>query len=222
MLLPTTFAGGLLLLLFLGHHVAPALGARAPGRGQSAGDRPVATGRGKFSITDKTRCTWRARDVGDSVKLAVKCEDSEARAGSLACQYTGRPQRCAGYLSDDGGFWKQVARALKRLGGKVCADERALVRAGMCKRAPRDAHFKLDASDASRPPPPRSSTTTSAAPPPRSPTAAAAPPPRSTTAAAAPAACAGRADHRGTAEEYCSSSWASVCAFLLSMVQSDC
>ncbi|XP_029019504.1 fibroblast growth factor-binding protein 1 [Betta splendens] len=214
---PRTFAAGLLMLAFLGQHVSSASSKNreahqnappAPGRGQSAGDRPSATARGKFSIKhDTMECTWRAKDVGDSVTLAVKCQKPQARASSLTCQYTGRPQLCGGYLSDNSAFWKQVARALKRFQGRVCADGRAPVKAGMCKRAPRDAHFKLDAMDSLGP------ETSSGGPGSR-------PPARSTSAA--PTACTGRADHRRAAEEYCSSSWSSVCSFLFSMLQSDC
>uniref|UniRef100_A0A3Q3IP01 Uncharacterized protein n=1 Tax=Monopterus albus TaxID=43700 RepID=A0A3Q3IP01_MONAL len=166
---------------------------------QRNANKPAATVRGKFT-TNKMQCTWGARDVRDTVKLSVKCENPEAQ-----CEYTGKPESCPGYLSDPRGFWKQVARALKRLKDKVCTDERAVVKAGMCKRAPRYAHFKLSSvmlsqfrdRETSTPPPPSSIT-------------------------ADPTPCTGRADHRKRAEEYCSSSWASVCAFLFSVVQRDC
>lgn len=206
MLLLRTFAPCLLLLVFLGQQVSLSCGARSKKRGvDNTGNK---TSRGKFSIKGKVQCTWGARDVGDTVTLSVKCENPETRSSTLMCQYIAKPQSCPGYLSDNRGFWKQVARALSRLQGKVCTDEHALVKAGMCKRAPRDAHFKLDTV----------SSVTSAetghrgTPPP--------PPARSTSAA--PTACTGRADHRKTAEEYCSSSWASVCSFFFSMLQSDC
>ncbi|XP_040002580.1 fibroblast growth factor-binding protein 1-like [Xiphias gladius] len=224
MLLLRTFAPWLLLAL-LGRQVSlsSASGALnktrgadksavpAPGRAQRSGGKGAATGRGKFSLKDKMQCTWGARQAGDEVRLSVDCESPEARVKGgvtdLRCEYAAKPQSCPGYRSDPKGFWKQVARALKRLQGKVCKDERALAKAGMCKRAPRDAHFKLDAA----------SSVSSAqsgepeVPPPL--------PPRATSAGAP--ACAGRADRRKTAEEYCSSSWASVCSFFLSMLQND-
>lgn len=215
-----TVAPWLLLSAFLVQQVSLSSGARsknrgvdktatpAPGRGQRTGDKPVATGRGKFSTKDKMQCTWGARDVGDTVKLLVKCEKAEARTTNLACQYVAKPQSCPGYLSDSRGFWKQVARALSKLKGKLCKDERALVKAGMCKRAPRDAHFRLDAVGSVTSPETGDRGTPTPA------------PPRS--ASAAPTACTGRADHRETAEEYCGSSWASVCSFLFSMLQDDC
>ncbi|XP_051241552.1 fibroblast growth factor-binding protein 1-like [Dicentrarchus labrax] len=228
MLLLRTFAPWL-LLAFLGQQVSPSSGARnknrgadktvtpAPDRAQRSGDKSAATGRGKFSSKDKMQCTWVAKDVADTVRLSVKCENREARVKGgvtdLECRYNAKPQRCPGYQSDPKGFWKQVARALKRLQGKVCRDERALVRAGMCKRAPRDAHFKLDMSSSvsaaqsgDTPPLPLSNSTST-----------------STSSPAAPAgttACT-RADHRRKAEEHCSSSWASLCSFFFSMLQSD-
>ncbi|XP_070777906.1 fibroblast growth factor-binding protein 1-like [Enoplosus armatus] len=224
MLLLRTFAPWL-LLAFIGQQVSLSSGARnknrgadktvtAAGRAQRSGNKPAARGRGKLSIKDKMQCTWEARDVGDTVRLSVKCENREARikggVTDLECQYNAKPQSCPGYQSDPKAFWKQVARAFKKLQGKVCVDERALVRTGMCKRAPRDAHFKLDINssvssgqsgdpEALKPLPPRSTS----------------------TAAAGPTACTGRADHRKRAEEHCSSSWASVCAFFFSMLQSD-
>lgn len=227
MLLLKTFAPWL-LLAFLGQQVSLSSGARnknrgadktvtaAPGRAQKSGNKPAAGIRGKFSMKDKMQCTWGAKDVGDTVRLSVKCEDREARikggVTDLQCEYNAKPQGCPGYLSDTKGFWKQVARALKRLHGKVCKDDRALVRAGMCKRAPRDAHFKLDIF---------SSVTSAQSGEPETPQQLS---PRSiptTAAPTGPTGCTRRADHRKTAEENCSGSWASVCNFFLSMLQSD-
>ncbi|KAK9540579.1 hypothetical protein VZT92_003021 [Zoarces viviparus] len=226
MLMLKTFAPWL-LLAFLGQQVSLSCGARnknrgaeqtgtpAPVRGQRSGNKHVARGRGKFSIKDKMQCTWRAKDVGDTVRLSVICEDREARVKGgvtdLRCEYNAKPQSCPGYQSNTKGFWKQVARAFRRLQDNVCSDDHALVRIGMCKRAPRNAHLKLDSSsvvsaqsgepETTKPLPPHSIAT-------------AAPP-------AGPTACTRRANHRETAEENCSGSWASVCNLFLSMLQSD-
>lgn len=184
----------------------------APRSGDAAG------GRGKFSMEGNMECTWRARDVADSVKLAVKCESPEARVKGgvtdLTCNYEATPQTCPGYLSDPRGFWKQVGRAFKRLRGKVCKDERALVKAGMCKRAPRDAHFKLD---------PSSSVSSAQSGQQKLPSRLL-PRPTTTAAAVGATACTRRADHRRTAEENCGSTWASLCTFFLSIAQTgdDC
>ncbi|XP_044046887.1 fibroblast growth factor-binding protein 1-like isoform X1 [Siniperca chuatsi] len=216
MLLLRTFAPWL-LLVFLGQQVSLSSGARnknrgadktvtpAPGRAQRRGNKPAESG--KFSIKDKMQCTWRATNFDDTVTLSVKCENREARSTDLECQYKAKPQSCPGYQSQPKAFWKQVARAFKRLQGKVCTDDRALVRAGVCKRAPREAHFKLDKSSSSGDP-----QTPQPLPPRAAPTAA---------APAGPTACTGRADHRKKAEEHCNSSWVSVCSFFFSMLQSD-
>ncbi|XP_041790043.1 fibroblast growth factor-binding protein 1-like [Chelmon rostratus] len=220
MLLLRTFAPWL-LLAFLGRQVSLSSGVRhanrgadrtpAPGRAQRSGDKTAANGRGKFSIDAGMQCTWGARDVADAVRLTVKCENPEARikggVTDLECQYNGKPQRCPGYQSDPKGFWKQVGRAFKRLQGKACRDDRALVRATMCKRAPRDAHFKLDMS----------SSVASA----QSGQAETPLPPRFNSTAARPTACTRRADHQRKAEEHCSSSWVSLCSFFFSILQSD-
>ncbi|XP_053182186.1 fibroblast growth factor-binding protein 1-like [Scomber japonicus] len=187
----------------------------APDRGQRSGGKGAAAtlNSGKFTKKDKMQCKWGAKDIGDKVRLSVKCEDPEARAKGgvteLECVYNAKPQSCPGYQSNPKNFWKQVSRALKKLQGKLCMDDSALVKAGMCRRAPRDAHFKLDISTSvssaqsanwSRPRPP---------------------PPRPASTEAGPKNCTGRADHRQRAEDYCKSSWASVCAFFFSMVQGE-
>lgn len=207
-----------LLLAFLGQQVSLSSGARSvdhqSGRAQRS-DKGAASGRGKFTTRDKLQCTWNARVVGDAVKLQVRCENPEARikggVTELRCEYNAKPAMCPSYLSDTRGFWKQVGRALKKLQGKVCRDERALVKAGMCRRAPKDAHFKLDIS---------SSVASAQS---GEPETVPPPPPRITSngTGTGPTACTKRADHRKSAEEYCSSSWASVCSFFLSMLQSE-
>lgn len=205
MLLLRTFAPCLLLAV-LGQQVSLSSAAadQLPGRAQRSGGKSAAAGQGKFSTKDRTQCTWSAKDVGDDVRLLVKCENPEERTAGGSCEYTGKPQRCPGYRSDPRGFWKQVGRALKRLQGRACRDRSALVRTGMCKRAPRDAHFKLD---------PSTSRTSSQAEDVRA--------PQPTQPPRGPTACTGRAHHRKTAAEHCGSSWASVCTFFLSMLQSE-
>uniref|UniRef100_A0A8C6WHB0 Fibroblast growth factor binding protein 1b n=1 Tax=Neogobius melanostomus TaxID=47308 RepID=A0A8C6WHB0_9GOBI len=174
---------------------------------------------GKFNLKNGMQCTWATKDVNEVVKMTVKCEDPKARiyggVTDIQCEYRAKPQSCPNYNSNSKGYYKQVSRALKKLQGKLCRDEPALVKAGMCKRAPRDAHFKLDINTVvaaqsggdTLPLRNRPTTTTS----------------RSTPTApnGTPADCKGRADHRQVAHEYCNSSWASVCAFFFSMIQSD-
>ncbi|XP_061586842.1 fibroblast growth factor-binding protein 1 [Cololabis saira] len=206
-----------LLVVFLQQQVSLVSG-RAQRSGSRSGRRSAASGRGKFP-SGSMQCAWSAQEVGDAVTLRVTCEDAEARVKGgitdLACNYVGKPQSCPGYRSDPKGFWKQAGRALKKLQGRVCRDERALVKAGMCKQAPKDAHFKLDVSTSVigaqsgvLEPRPELQRPTASNPPAR-------------PASSRPTACSKPADHRRTAGEYCSSSWASVCTFFLSMLQSD-
>lgn len=238
-----------LLFAFLAQQVSVSSGEREKGRrgsaeepggaGQSAGsaspgksrrEGKAAAPRGKFSVKDKMRCTWVAREGREAVKLAVDCDSPEARAtggvSSLSCAYVGNPKTCPGYSDNPAGFWKQVARAIKRLQAKVCVDQRTLVRAGMCKRAPREAHFKLDihsaVAAAQQPEEPKTPR-----PGPRTPATTAT---TTTTTAStgtsdgpmAGSSCTDRANRRKLAEEYCSS-WASLCSFFFTMLESgDC
>ncbi|XP_053713170.1 fibroblast growth factor-binding protein 1-like [Synchiropus splendidus] len=156
----------------------------------------------KFTNKDKMQCTWNATGPEEKMTLSVTCENPEARIiggeTDLQCDYNGRPALCPGFRSNPRVYWKQVARALKRLQGKLCKDRRALVKAGTCKSAPRDTHFKLVLGSAVSsaqsggidiPPPPGSTVCTRT--------------------------------HRQTAEEYCSHTWASVCTFFLAMLQKE-
>ncbi|XP_076004052.1 fibroblast growth factor-binding protein 1-like [Genypterus blacodes] len=218
MLLLRTFAPCLLLSI-LAQQVCLTSGKRLAGR--------TPTGRGKSSYRGM-QCTWRAGDVGETVRLLVKCVNPEARiTGGVTdrrCEYIGKPQSCPAFRSHPRDFWKQVSRAIKRLEGKLCTDDRVLVRTAVCKRAPRDSHFKLDmetsvvAAQSGEPnatrsqPRIRNTTVPSPAGNWRTPVNA--------STAAGEEECV---DHRKTAEEYCRSSWTSVCTFFLSMLQSgDC
>lgn len=210
-----------LLLVFLGQQLSLSSAARKKTRGGQQADKSAgaAGGRGKFSIAESDmQCTWVAADAADAVRLTVRCENQEALVkggvSELMCQYNGKPDLCPAYQSNPQGFWKLVTRSFRKLKGKVCRDNRALVKVTTCKRAPRDAHFKLDirtsvasassGGDTETPPPPP-------------------PPPRFTTSSSssnATGACKSE-NARRRAEEHCSSSWASLCTFFFSMLQSD-
>ncbi|RVE76066.1 hypothetical protein OJAV_G00005000 [Oryzias javanicus] len=171
-------------------------------------DRASIIGSVKFSTGVYTRCRWNARNAEVAVILRVTCS-LVGTNNTTSCQYiAAKPESCPGYLSDPEGFWKQLNLAVRRMKGKLCEDKRARIKVGMCKNAPRDAHFKLDA---------RGSPTATQ---PREPGKATVPPALRTTSTA-PTVCAKRADHSKTAEEYCGSSWTSLCAFFFSMLQSE-
>lgn len=182
--------------------------------GNRSGDRSAASGRGKFTIVeDSMQCTWVARDVADTIRLAVHCQNPEARVNGgvtdIECEYSGRPQRCPDYQANHKLFWNQVGRALKRLQGKVCKDESALVKTPVCKRAPRSAHFKLDISTSVVSA--QSGQTDYDYPP---------PPPPSTASTSNGTECAASSS-RTKAEEKCSSRWVSLCAFFFSILEGD-
>ncbi|KAJ8336338.1 hypothetical protein SKAU_G00396810 [Synaphobranchus kaupii] len=180
---------------------------RRDGKGKESGgeyplqERPAAAGdgnsqfgkpflKGKFSTKDKTQCTWLA-DEEDTVTLGVVC--SKGGVG-FNCEYSARPGTCAPYASNVKVYWKQIARALKKQ-KNICQDATALVKAGMCKKAPKDAHFKLLVSG---------------------PTPPAVQPEESDNKS-----CSDKIDQKNLAEEYCSGPWVTLCNFFFTMVQSE-
>ncbi|XP_062407407.1 fibroblast growth factor-binding protein 1 [Sardina pilchardus] len=166
--------------------------------------------KGKFTTKDKAQCTWKAEGTETSI-MTITCKKGKETSG---CTYTARPDTCPGYSGNTKGYWKQIARALKKQ-KKLCQDPSALIKAGMCKRAPQDAHFRLQDSTtnvdsakavATRKPVEARQVPTST---------------KRTTTVSAPA-CTERVDHQKLAEEKCGS-WASLCNFLFTIVQSgDC
>ncbi|CAL8331267.1 unnamed protein product [Lota lota] len=194
-------------------------------RGSGRADRGMRSTepKGKFSTKKSIQCSWESKKERDLVKLRVSCENSEealARDGVSSmkvCEYTGKPIRCPGYSSSPAGFWKQVARALKKMEGQLCEDSNALVRAGMCKRAPKEAHFKFGPRAprpvhlATTPLGSRTSTSTTKDKHVREPVA---------STAASGQACTGPVNKPDLGEEYCSGPWSSVCSFFFSMLDS--
>ncbi|CAL8330447.1 unnamed protein product [Merluccius merluccius] len=224
------------LLACLAQHVCLSAGARgekADRRGStSKGVRSTAP-RGKFTTKDGAlQCGWKQEEERErgEVTLAVTCGNPGPAGVAKTCRYTGRPASCEGYGADPAGFWKQVARALRKMGKRLCVDGRALVKAGMCRRAPKEAHFRLLAT------PTRSRASTSTA---TTTTANGGAATTTTTTGADTGAdttatttrgkrvrakstpgegCPERADKQKLGEEYCSSAWASVCSFFFTML----
>lgn len=151
--------------------------------------------KGKFSTKDKTQCTWLA-DEEDTVTLGVVCQKGGV---GFNCEYSARPATCAPYASNVKQYWKQIARALKKQ-KNICQDAAALVKAGMCKKAPRDAHFKLRISEA---PPPVVQ------------------PENTRQSSSDNKSCSDKVDQKKLAEEYCSGSWVTFCNFFFTMVQNE-
>lgn len=147
--------------------------------------------KGKMVTKDKSACTWEA--TGDDFYiLKVTCKK---RDRSFSCEYIARPSVCPQYTSNVRLYWKQVARALQKQ-RNLCQDRSGLVKAGMCRKASKDAHFSLRREQWEIAPPstpqPASKTVNSCQP-----------------------------NNRKLAEEYCDDSWLSVCTFFFTMVQDD-
>ncbi|XP_030000562.1 fibroblast growth factor-binding protein 1 [Sphaeramia orbicularis] len=162
-------------------------GGRQP---KSVSVQPI---KGKLTTKDKSECTWAA--TGDDLFiLGVICNKGDR---SFSCEYVARPSVCPQYVSNVKLYWKQISRALKKQ-RTLCQDSSALVKAGMCRKAAIDAHFKLH----------KAQTKTV---------------PHFTPLAAAKAVKSCQPGNKKLAEEYCSDSWSNVCTFLFTMIKDyDC
>ncbi|XP_041698284.1 fibroblast growth factor-binding protein 1-like [Coregonus clupeaformis] len=156
--------------------------------------------KGRFSAKGKMQCTWVATGDNDFV-LSVNCKKGQT---SFDCEYVAKPATCPGYGSNTKAYWKQIARALNK-NKKLCFDSTALIKAGMCRKAPKDAHFKLNNT-------PRDIVVTL----PRTTIQ-----PRSSPSASSLGAKSCAVDQKRLAEEYCASSWSSLCTFFFTMVQNE-
>nr|XP_020445143.1 fibroblast growth factor-binding protein 1-like [Monopterus albus]XP_020447569.1 fibroblast growth factor-binding protein 1 [Monopterus albus] len=153
---------------------------------KSASAQPI---KGKLVTTDRSACTWAATGQ-DLFILSVTCKKGDRH---FSCEYVARPAACPHYASNVQLYWKQIARALKKQ-KVLCQDSSVLVRATVCRRANRDAHFRLHSAQ------------------------------RKTTPAPAPRAVKScQHSNKQLAEEYCGDTWSSFCTFFFTMVQDyDC
>ncbi|XP_068450707.1 fibroblast growth factor-binding protein 1-like [Clinocottus analis] len=168
------------------HKVKP--GLKVGRQSKAAPAQPL---KGRMVTRDKSECTWAATGE-DIFILGVTCKKGER---SFSCEYVARPAACSQYASNAKLYWKQIARALKKQ-KSLCQDSRALVRAGVCRRAAGEAHFRL--RDAQR--------KTFPTPTPQ--------PERRVVKSCQPS-------NRKLAEEHCSDAWSSFCTFFFTMVQDD-
>ncbi|XP_044061981.1 fibroblast growth factor-binding protein 1 [Siniperca chuatsi] len=150
--------------------------------------------KGKMVTKDKSKCTWAATKVAFSFILGVSCKKGDK---SFSCEYIATPIVCPQYSSNVKLYWKQIARELKKK-KNLCQNSRAKVRADMCRKAAREAHFKLlhthTKTDLPSTPQPTTRAVQSCQP-----------------------------ENRKLAKEYCKDSWSSVCTFLFTMIQDyDC
>ncbi|XP_024919048.1 fibroblast growth factor-binding protein 1 [Cynoglossus semilaevis] len=175
-------------------HKADGQNGRGVDRGEKLSRQPKSTSaqqvKGKVVTRDRSECTWAAAGQ-DLLVLSVTCKKGRSR--SVSCEYVGKPFLCTEYAANVGLYWKQISRALKKQ-RSLCENHRALVKAGMCRGAEKEAHFRLYDPQ----------TTTSA------------PPAATTVRSCQPV-------NRKLAEEYCNKSWSSFCLFFFTMVQdNDC
>ncbi|XP_029297557.1 fibroblast growth factor-binding protein 1 [Cottoperca gobio] len=151
--------------------------------------------KGKMVTKDKSECTWAATGE-DTFILGVTCKQG---GRTFSCEYVATPTVCPQYASNVKLYWKQITRALKKQ-KTLCQDSSALVRAGVCRRAARDAHFRLHNTRSKTDPHP-------------------APHPAPRPATRALKSC--KPGHKKLAEEQCTDSWSSFCTFFFTMVQDD-
>lgn len=205
----------LLLLGCISHQLALISCQKSPGRrgrGSERGqhrDKPALKAarqakspqslKGKTATKDGSECRWAATGQ-DVVVLVVTCKKGGT---NFSCEYEARPSACPQYASDARLYWKQVARALKKQ-KNLCRDRRAMIRAGMCRRASRDAHFTLRGN--------REKVVTAV-------TAVTAPSPTLQPHLGRVTTCPSKNKKR--AEEFCDESWSSFCMFFFTMVQGD-
>lgn len=147
--------------------------------------------KGRFSAKDKAQCTWVATG-DDEFVLGVTCKKG---GRSFDCAYVAKPTACPQYASNAKQYWRQIGRSLKKQ-RKLCYDHKSLVKAGMCRKAPEDAHFKLSQTpkETTKPTPPPSKDNE---------------------------LCPDQIDKKTFAEEYCSHSWSSLCTFIFTMIQNE-
>lgn len=164
-------------------------------RKERSGPNRVKPVRSNLLTKDGSQCTWTTMDE-DPLSLLISCIKGER---SFVCTYTARPALCPQYASNTLLYWKQISRALKKQ-NNLCYNEATLVRAGMCKHAPRDAHFRLVVSKKEVNPSPFIIST----------------PPNRSTKSCLP-------KNKKLAKELCSDSWSSLCTFFSTMVNNyDC
>lgn len=149
--------------------------------------------KGRTANKDGTRCTWAATEgsVGEDGAFVLSITCKKGTEKNLQCEYTAKPRLCPEYTSNTEAFWKQIGRSLKKQ-KKLCRDSKALLKAGMCRKAPRAAHFALRTTPKVHPTPTRKKKP-----------------------------CSNLTNRQKLAEEYCNSSWSSVCAFFFAMVETE-
>ncbi|XP_055061450.1 fibroblast growth factor-binding protein 1 [Misgurnus anguillicaudatus] len=175
-------------------------------RQERRGDGGLPLFKGKFKTSDKVQCSWVARGEDTYYyTLTVTCKPG--KRDGLTCNYTGKPSSCPEFASNTENYWKQISRSLKKQ-KKLCVDPRSMLRAGMCKSAPLEAHFRLSETEHAKSPkkPIKNKEVKTNA-----------------TMPDSTRKCTPQIDHSKTAKEKCGDSWASLCTFVFTLIQNgDC
>ncbi|XP_053314282.1 fibroblast growth factor-binding protein 1 [Spea bombifrons] len=160
---------------------------------------------GKFVSKEKADCIWSVTGT-ETVHLNVQCTKGES---TFSCTFAGNPSSCPKYAENQKSYWKQIARALRKQ-KNICQDPKAVLKSKDCKKGPQEAHMRYIISSMIVPEDKGNSQRDVN-------------PPKPGTVTEAKKECLedeDTAEKKRIAEEYCGSSWSSLCNFFLSMVQS--
>ncbi|XP_063315954.1 fibroblast growth factor-binding protein 1 [Pelobates fuscus] len=160
---------------------------------------------GKFVSKEKADCVWSVTGT-EVVLLNVQCTKEDRL---LSCAFGGNPLSCPKYRENQKNYWKQITRALRKQ-KNICEDPKAVLKSKECKKGPPEAHLSyiistLQAAEE------KGNTREDPNPAGHS---------NGTEATKECADDVDLAEKRRVAEEYCGSSWSSLCNFFISMLQS--
>uniref|UniRef100_A0A8C5LLA1 Fibroblast growth factor binding protein 1 n=1 Tax=Leptobrachium leishanense TaxID=445787 RepID=A0A8C5LLA1_9ANUR len=160
---------------------------------------------GKFVSKDKAECVWSVTGT-ETVTLNVQCSKGETQ---LSCSFGGSPSTCPQYRENQKNYWKQITRALRKQ-KNICMDTKAVLKSKECKKGLKEAHLSyvisppLVAEDKGNS---HGDLNT----------------PVHVNVPGDNTECVEDVDvaeKRRIAEEYCGSSWSSLCSFFISMLES--
>ncbi|NXG90362.1 FGFP1 protein, partial [Stercorarius parasiticus] len=100
-----------------------------------------ASPKGKFKTKENAECTWAVTDM-NAATLHVECKHGDSK---FWCEFSGDPSTCPQYAANQKSYWKQVSRSLKKQ-KEICQDPKSVLKSKVCRKGPRNAHFKLTRS----------------------------------------------------------------------------
>ncbi|XP_074083589.1 fibroblast growth factor-binding protein 1 [Macrotis lagotis] len=170
--------------------------------------------RGKFSTQEKVPCTWAVTEEG--LTLKVYCKGQEAQ---FECTYAGNPSSCPHFSGNEKAYWKQIGRALRKQ-KNLCADPKGVLKTRVCKKGPKEAHFKMvDSTIKSKSQDNRGKKDPQIAASTEKPAALTLLPTNQQSTTPKCEEDMEVINQRKVAEDFCGESWSSLCTFLLTMLQ---